>query len=143
MNAFNYFLSDQSPTVVYAPYRDGDPGGGWYANYSSQPNISWTQNTLGVGTSSHTTTCPGVTASFNFTGTSVTAFGDAHSVTSYNVSCDGGKVIPVTTGWQSGTLAVCQNMTMGGHNIKITNTGEDVFALNAFHVFLELAGDTG
>lgn len=140
MGAFDYFVSDQSPLVVYAPYRDGDPGGGWNATYS-QSNITWTENTLGVGTSSHITTCPGVSASFNFTGTGITALGNANSVTSYNVSCDEGLTIPVTSGWQSGVLGSCMNMTFGDHTIKVTNTGEAVFSLNAFHAYTQLAGN--
>jgi hypothetical protein len=142
MVVYDYYLSDQAPAIIYSPYRDGPIAGGWNSTYSLQDTVTWSQDTLGPGISSHITTYPSSTAFFNFTGTDSEALGTADHWSDYEVLCDG-KPIGVKEKWQEGILGRCNNDTLGWKSITIVSNTSDTLVFSGFRIFTELPASEG
>jgi hypothetical protein len=139
---YDYYLSDQSPAITYSPYRDGPIAGGWNATYSGQNQVTWSQNTLGPGVSSHITTFRGATAFFNFTGTNADALGNATDFYDFDVLCNG-QAVADKSKWQQGILGSCTNSTNGMQSITIVSNTSDTLSFAGFHLFTEFAASDG
>ncbi|KAF7332241.1 hypothetical protein MKEN_00105100 [Mycena kentingensis (nom. inval.)] len=86
-SALNFTVTDQSPCFLYSPEREA-----WDSTHST--------NNLASGTSSHTTTLSGASASLDFVGSAISIYGSA-TAGAYSTQLDGGAAV---AGNPSGSL---------------------------------------
>jgi hypothetical protein len=144
MVSFDYYLSDQSPSIIYSPFRDGDVSSGWASSYTLQNTVQWTQDTLGPGTSSHNTTASGATATLSFNGTQACALGKASSSSDFSLLCD---TSTAPSSYSADFVACCGNLTMGQHSITLRATSPFLsvspLAFMGFRVWTDLESAEG
>ncbi|KAF8915800.1 hypothetical protein CPB85DRAFT_1291849 [Mucidula mucida] len=121
-NAYNITVLDQSPTVVYSPYRDGPLDSSWRIIYSNSPESTYdaTHNNenLSSGTSLHSTTLSGASLKIDFKGTAIYLYGTG-SADAYTTSLDGKD----TSGSPSDDLlASYTGLDYASHSLVLTTT---------------------
>ncbi|KAJ7590623.1 hypothetical protein C8J56DRAFT_538310 [Mycena floridula] len=123
-NPYNLTILDQSPTLVYEPYRDGnDTTSGWKVFYSdiSPSTYDWThtKENAASGSSLHSTTMVGASVQLQFMGTAVSLTGSG-TAGAYNTILDDGQAV---TGSPNGeNLVSYAGLRYGQHTVRLTVT---------------------
>jgi hypothetical protein len=114
---YNVTLTSQTPTLKYAPARDGLPSLGWNVTYSGTPIPN--KPYYGVGTSSHRTTLAGATLEVDFTGTAAYVLGSAPQG-AFTVTVDGADPVPGSPDPAQNLLVGVKGLSYGEHKVIIT-----------------------
>ncbi|KAE9394472.1 hypothetical protein BT96DRAFT_186751 [Gymnopus androsaceus JB14] len=139
MTPYNVTINSQTANLVYEPYKDGDPSGGWNLTYTLIPDGA-TPETTASGTSYHRTTFPGASMTLTFTGTDIYLYGNA-SAGSYSVSVDGGNATQGANDVpQGGLLDAVTNLSYGNHTVTLASTGTNEVAFQHADVTIGIPG---
>lgn len=120
---YNITITSQTASIVYSPYRDGDPTEGWNVSYSLGVKDTGFSVPQGVGVDSHVTTHDGATMELNWVGTAVYLYGEASSA-SYSIDVDGSTLASsLASVPQGGLLGSRTGLDYANHTVKLTTRG--------------------
>ncbi|KAJ7229701.1 hypothetical protein C8J57DRAFT_1370596 [Mycena rebaudengoi] len=118
MSTLNITVTDQSPSWIYNPSREGVSSSSWQSSWTGSPDSNYdsTHKTTNVaaGTSSHFTTLAGAQVQIDFVGSAVSVYGQG-TAGAYSTTLDSGNSI---TGSPVGSMLV----TYGGLNAATKHT---------------------
>ncbi|KAF7352597.1 hypothetical protein MVEN_01225200 [Mycena venus] len=118
MSTLNITVTDQSPSWIYTPNREGVSSSSWQSSWTGSPDSSYdsTHATTNIaqGTSSHFTAVAGATVQIDFVGSAVSVYGQG-TAGAYSTTLDGGTPI---TGSPVGSMLA----TYGGLNATTKHT---------------------
>lgn len=122
-NDYNITVSDQSPTISYTPYRDGDIASSWMVMYTNSPESTYdaSHNTtnLSSGTSLHTTTYQGASLEIQWKGTAIYVYGSG-SVGAYTTTLDSDSDVEGAP--SDGVLVSHTGLDYAVHTLTLTTT---------------------
>ncbi|KAF7328540.1 hypothetical protein MVEN_02541600 [Mycena venus] len=118
MSTLNITVTDQSPSWIYNPSREGVASSSWQSSWTGSPDSNYdsTHQTTNVaaGTSSHFTTLAGAQVQIDFVGSAVSVYGQG-TAGAYSTTLDSGNSI---TGSPVGSMLA----TYGGLNATTKHT---------------------
>ncbi|KAL7424967.1 hypothetical protein Q5752_000654 [Cryptotrichosporon argae] len=107
---YNNTIPDVSPMMRFWPSRSGLAAETWNETFSGSPWSTWANNTIGAGSSAHTTSRVGATVAVSWEGTAV--WWNANSTGTYTLDVDGqsyGQALEATglnDSWHTATITV-------------------------------------
>ncbi|KAJ6568718.1 hypothetical protein B0H19DRAFT_1065528 [Mycena capillaripes] len=118
MSTLNITVTDQSPSWIYNPSREGVSSSSWQSSWTGAPDSNYdsTHKTTNVaaGASSHFTTLAGAQVQIDFVGSAVSLYGQG-TAGAYSTTLDSGNFI---TGSPVGSMLA----TYGGLNATTKHT---------------------